>query len=74
MQKMALTASDVVDPLWTVIREGGPFHARLSSPGQPGSVENLEAYLARLEETGRGEGAKGLREKHAALITKFPGA
>jgi arylsulfatase A-like enzyme len=28
MWKMADTCTDVVDPMWTVIREGGPMHAR----------------------------------------------
>jgi len=33
-----------VDPLWTVIKEGGPYHAR----------GHLRAYCERLERTGRG--------------------
>jgi arylsulfatase A-like enzyme len=70
MQKMALTSSDVVDPLWTVIREGGPFHARMLHPGQPGGVEGFERYLQRLEATGRGDAVAPLREKHAAMMAK----
>ncbi len=62
MQKMAKHASDSVDPLWTVIREGGPFHA-LFEPGR----SPLPRYLKRLEETGRAQGAKELREKYPAL-------
>ncbi|MDR1190188.1 MAG: sulfatase-like hydrolase/transferase [Verrucomicrobiales bacterium] len=62
MQTMARTASDVVDPLWTVIREGGPFHASLGK-GQPG-VAGFHRYLARLEQTGRADGARQLREKY----------
>ena len=52
MQKMALTCSDVVDPLWTVIAEGGPLHA-LHDPGR----SPLPKYLERLERTGRADGA-----------------
>lgn len=63
MEKMAFTASDVVDPLWTVIREGGPFHASLSH-GQPG-LEGFQDYLQYLEKTGRKAGADALREKYA---------
>ncbi len=69
MQKMALTASDVVDPLWTVMQEGGPFHARMTLPGNPGGVEGFERYLSRLEETGRKGHAGSLRKKHAGLAS-----
>ncbi|MEX0885570.1 MAG: sulfatase [Phycisphaeraceae bacterium] len=60
MQIMADTASDVVDPLWTVIYEGGPFHA-MHEPGR----SPLPAYVERLEETGRADGARALREKYS---------
>ncbi len=39
------------DPMWTVMREGGPEHAR----------GMLETYIRRLEETGRGEFVPALR-------------
>lgn len=52
MMKTSLTN---VDPLWTVIREGGPYHARLS---------NLKPYIKRLEMTGRGDKAEILRKKY----------
>ena len=73
MQKMVRYTSDTVDPLWTVLREGGPFHANLA-PG-PGSPENgvpgfLE-YLHHLEATGRAEGAQALRERYAREIASF---
>ncbi|WP_320129669.1 sulfatase [uncultured Sphaerochaeta sp.] len=42
------------DPLWSVIAEGGPFHCR-------GYLQN---YCTHLEETGRGNLAKELSEKH----------
>ncbi|MEZ5278501.1 MAG: sulfatase [Opitutaceae bacterium] len=50
---MEKSGSDV-DPLWTVIREGGPFHAR----GQ------LRAYIERLEATGRGYAVPELKRRH----------
>lgn len=65
MQKMARNGNDVVDPLWTVYREGGPFHARLTSPGNPdGGVEGLKAYIQRLRDTHRGEFADRLEAKY----------
>jgi arylsulfatase A-like enzyme len=63
MQKMALTCSDSVDPLWTVIREGGPFHARHAGEDSP-----LPGYLKRLEGTGRGDGAASLRERYKRFL------
>jgi arylsulfatase A-like enzyme len=51
----AMMSSDyTIDPLWTVLKEGGPFHVR----------GELERYCKRLEETGRSEGAELLRERH----------
>jgi choline-sulfatase len=74
MQKMALTGNDVVDPLWTVVREGGPFHARLSDgtlPGHPtGGLDGFRQYLARLEATGRADGADALRARYAAWLSR----
>jgi len=64
MRRMAAHSSDVTDPLWTVIREGGPFHARLHNQGNPGGVEGFRRYLARLEATGRADGAAALRARH----------
>jgi len=43
-----------VDPLWTVIREGGPFHAR----------GFLKRYCQRLEATGRGHAVEELKRRH----------
>lgn len=60
MHKMARFASDVTDPLWTVIREGGPFHANPAV----GAPRSMESYLKRLEQTGRAEGAAALRERY----------
>jgi hypothetical protein len=64
MQQMAGTTSDVTDPLWTVIREGGPFHARTTHPGQPGGLPGLARYIERLEATGRADGAAILQKRH----------
>lgn len=52
-EQMKKSASQI-DPMWTVVKEGGPFHAR----------GHLEAYLRRLEATGRAEGARMLREEY----------
>jgi choline-sulfatase len=43
-----------VDPLWTVMREGGPQHAR----------GMLKSYCERLEATGRGDAVPELRKRH----------
>ncbi|MCP4639955.1 MAG: sulfatase-like hydrolase/transferase [bacterium] len=51
---MMTSMPDAVDPLWTVMREGGPFHCR----GQ------LSAYCERLEATGRGEAVPELKRRH----------
>lgn len=50
-----LRSDSQIDPLWTVIHEGGPYHA---------SDKVLPAYLKRLEATGRAAGAEELRRRH----------
>lgn len=67
MHKMAKHCSDLVDPLWTVISEGGPQHARTTAPGQPGSPEKFRAYLQRLVHTGRQAAADDLRQRYPKL-------
>lgn len=52
-EQMAKSESQI-DPLWTVIREGGPYH----------TIGYLESYLEQLEKTGRHDGAEALREKY----------
>jgi choline-sulfatase len=52
--EMMATSDSQIDPLWTVLSEGGPSHTR----------GHLEGYLERLEKTGRSEGAQKLREKY----------
>ncbi|MEX0774107.1 MAG: sulfatase [Phycisphaeraceae bacterium] len=61
MEKMP---QDKVDPLWTVIREGGPMHAHHDPARSP-----LPKYLTRLEETGRADRAEALRTKYAAYLS-----
>jgi arylsulfatase A-like enzyme len=60
MQKMF---QDKQDPLWTVIEEGGPYHA-LHAPGR----SPLPKYLEYLEKTGRKDGADQLRAKYAKYL------
>lgn len=43
-----------VDPMWTVMKENGPFHTW-------GALDN---YIERLKKTGRKDGAKALEEKY----------
>ncbi len=52
--EMALTSQHDVDPMMTVLREGGPFHTRGMLP----------AYLARLRATGRAAHADLLASRH----------
>jgi arylsulfatase A-like enzyme len=53
---MMRTMPDAVDPLWTVIREGGPTHAR----------GFLKKYAERLVATGRGDTIEELKRRHPA--------
>ena len=60
--EMALTSQHDVDPMMTVLREGGPFHTR-------GMLRN---YLARLRATGRAEHAERLAKLHPGEIAVSP--
>ena len=51
---MALTSTHDVDPMMTVLREGGAFHTRGMLP----------RYLERLRATGRAQHARHLAELH----------
>lgn len=53
-KEMMKTSDSQIDPLWTVIAEGGPFHAK----------GHLKEYCERLEETGRGYGIEELKRRH----------
>jgi choline-sulfatase len=52
--EMMRTATSPIDPMWTVMREGGPYHTR----------GYLTDYLKRLRATGRGAWADQLQAKH----------
>ncbi|GIN70574.1 sulfatase [Bacillus sp. J14TS2] len=51
---MMSTMDHDVDPLWTVMKEGGPLHAK----------GNLKHYVKRLEATGRGHAIPELKKRH----------
>jgi len=51
--EMMQTSDYNIDPMWNVIREGGPYHTR----------DNLERYCKRLRETGRAHHADFLEKQ-----------
>jgi len=53
---MLKTSASDTDPMWTVYKEGGPYHAH---------DRDFDAYMARLERSGRGEAADLLRARYA---------
>lgn len=57
---MMRTSITNVDPLWTVMREGGPFHAR----------GRLAEYCGYLEKTGRGWAIPELKARHPGEFGK----
>lgn len=59
-EDMMLSSPSETDPMWVVIREGGPFNCS----------GRLGEYLDRLEATGRHEGAEELRRRHPKEIAK----
>ena len=54
--EMVVTSRYVVDPMLTVLREGGPFH----------TCGELPAYLERLQASGRAHHARALAERHVS--------
>jgi arylsulfatase A-like enzyme len=52
--EMMFTMKHDVDPLWTVIQEGGPFHAK----------GHLKKYAEWLEQSGRGHAVPELMHRH----------
>jgi len=50
---MMLLSDYPVDPMWTVMHEGGPYH----------TVGEKDAYARRLMETGREEAGRALAAK-----------
>ena len=53
-EDMMLTSDSPVDPMWTVMHEGGPYH----------TVNEKDGYVRRLMETGRTEAGRALAEKN----------
>jgi arylsulfatase A-like enzyme len=53
-KKMMKSSNSKIDPMWTVIQEGGPSHTR----------GKLKSYLRRLKRTDREEMIKIIREKN----------
>lgn len=49
-----MKSSSTVDPMLTVLQEGGPYH----------TWGHLEQYIQRLEQTGRKDGADALRKRY----------
>ncbi|MDF2908073.1 MAG: sulfatase [Herbinix sp.] len=49
-----LKSTSQIDPLWTVMKEGGPYH----------TLGQLPNYIERLEKTGRKDGAELLRKRY----------
>ena len=54
--RMMTCSEHQIDPLWTVMREGGPFHSR----------GHLLSYCERLRQSGRAQHADALLARHAA--------
>ncbi|MFC5451593.1 sulfatase family protein [Paenibacillus aestuarii] len=52
--EMMMTMPYDTDPLWTVMKEGGPFHAK----------GHLKDYIVHLENTGRGDAIPELKRRH----------
>jgi arylsulfatase A-like enzyme len=52
--RMMMTMPGALDPLWTVMKEGGPYHAR----------GRLSEYCGFLEKTGRGKAIPELKRRH----------
>ena len=53
--EMMASSERQIDPMWTVMREGGPFHTR----------GMLARYCERLRDTGRGHHADALMARHS---------
>jgi len=58
--RMMKTMPYEVDPLWTVIKEGGPYHAK----------GHLKRYCDWLEKTGRGHAIPELKRRHPREFEK----
>ena len=53
-ETMMESSQSPIDPMWTVMQEGGPYH----------TVGELSGYVRRLEATGRADKAAQLRGRY----------
>jgi len=56
--EMMATSISLVDPLWTVLSQGGPYHTR----------DDVESYCQRLRETGRAQHADTLEATKGGYV------
>ncbi|MCC6679788.1 MAG: sulfatase [Phycisphaeraceae bacterium] len=71
MARMLRHTTACSDPMWLVMREGGPFHARTGADdGSLHGAAGYDRYLQRLEQTGRAEGARLLRQRYPVVGSK----
>ncbi|MCL2407749.1 MAG: sulfatase [Defluviitaleaceae bacterium] len=54
-EEMMKTSKSEIDPMWTVMSQGGPHHA---------DARWMHLYMKRLDETNRSEAARRLEKKH----------
>ncbi|MEM1011750.1 MAG: sulfatase [Planctomycetota bacterium] len=65
MASVVRDCSDVVDPLYTVLSQGGPFHCKIDgSSNQPRG--GVDAYVQRLRDTDRNEAADAVEARYGA--------
>ncbi|MBB6429165.1 sulfatase family protein [Algisphaera agarilytica] len=62
MSKIARDSADVTDPMRTVLREGGPYHACSYIHGR--RSEELTRYLQKLRDSGRAAAAENLERRY----------
>ena len=65
MASVVRDCADVLDPMYTVLAEGGPCHGRPESTGEFGG---FTAYLQRLHDTGRSLAAEDLAERYPGFL------
>jgi choline-sulfatase len=58
-KEMMKTSSSDIDPMWTVVKEGGPEHTR----------RDLSSYLKRLKKTGREHLIKKILDRHENYLS-----
>jgi choline-sulfatase len=62
--EMMATSEQAVDPLWTVMSEGGPFHTR----------DEWQPYVERLRKAGRNDAADWLEATNGGYRVGLDGA